>query len=297
MRASFQGNAHEVVADSEGYFEIWIEPTQPLPTDRLWHEVALELTAPPSPQPVRATAHVLVPLPSAQFAVISDIDDTVIHTNAVSLVRMARTVLLGNARTRLPLRGVAAFYNALFQGTSPNGAPNAFNPLFYISNSPWSLYGLLLDFFNLHQIPVGPVLLRQWGVTQRDQLPSRIRQHKLATAGNMLSLFPHLPFILIGDSGERDPEIYAELVHQFPQRIRAIYIRNASRKTHRPAELALLAESVAQAGSTLLLADDTWPLAQHAAQQGWITPESLVEIERERDASQSSMDITRHDPD
>ena len=51
----------------------------------------------------------------------------------------------------------------------------------------------------------------------------------------------------------------------------------------RPAELAILAEKVLQAGSTLILADDTWPLAQHAAQQGWIAPASLVKIEAERD--------------
>ena len=280
INVRFQGIEHEVIADAEGYFEIWIEPVQPLPMDRIWHEIELELISPRTEQPVHTTASVLVPPPTAQFGVISDIDDTVIHTDAVNLARMVGTVMLGNAHTRLLLKGVAAFYRALFEGTQPD----TFNPLFYISNSPWNLYDLLSEFFHLHNFPIGPVLfLRQWDLTRRERLPTRIREHKLTSARNILALFPELPFILIGDSGEQDPEIYAELVSQFPQRIRAVYIRNVSRKVQRPAELAILAEKVLQAGSTLILADDTWPLAQHAAQQGWITPASLVEIEAERD--------------
>ncbi len=281
VRARFQTVERDFVADRAGYFDVWIEPSQPLPDDALWHAVELELIEPrrAGSKPVRATASVLVPPPDAQFAVISDIDDTVIHTDAVNLLRMARIVLLGSARTRLLLKGVAAFYRALFHGNGEEGV----NPLFYISNSPWNLYDLLSEFFHLHDIPIGPVLfLRRWGFTRKELLPTRKREHKLSSARNMLALFPSLPFILIGDSGERDPEIYAELVSAYPERIRAVYIHNASRNLKRPAEIQALADQVMRAGSTLILADDTWPMAQHAAQHGWITPASLVEIDAER---------------
>ena len=281
VRACFQSVEREFVADKAGYFDVWIEPSQPLPDDNLWCEVTLELIEPrrKGSKPVQTTASVLVPPPDAQFAVISDIDDTVVHTDAVNLLRMAFIVFLGNARTRLPLKGVAGFYRALFRGNSQKGI----NPLFYISNSPWNLYDLLCDFFHLHDIPIGPVLfLRRWGFTRLERLPTRRRQHKLTVARNMLALFPHLPFILIGDSGEKDPEIYAELVSEYPQRIRAVYIRNASHNVQRPVEIQVLADKVMQAGCTLILADDTWPMAQHAAQLGWITPASLVEIDAER---------------
>lgn len=198
---------------------------------------------------------------------------------------MARTVLLGNARTRLPLAGVAEFYRALFRGSDQKSS----NPLFYISNSPWSLYDLLCDFFDLHHFPISPVLfLRHWDFTKKDNLPMRKHAHKLASARAMLDLFQHLPFILIGDSGENDPEIYAELVRQYPERIRAIYIRNASRKLQRPVEIHALAEKVLQAGSTLILADSTLPFAQHAAQQGWITPAFLDEIDTGRETDREA---------
>jgi phosphatidate phosphatase APP1 len=281
VRARFQDTEREFVTDSSGYFDGWVESSQPLQGGGLWHEVELELAEPRrrGAQPVRATARALVPPPDSQFAVISDIDDTVIHTDAVNLLRMASIVFLGNARTRLPLKGVAGFYRALFRGNGQVGV----NPLFYVSNSPWNLYDLLCDFFHLHDIPIGPVLfLRRWGFTRKERLPTRKREHKLASARNILDLFPHLPFILVGDSGEKDPEIYAELVSEYPQRIRAVYIRNASRKLQRPAEVQALADQVIKAGCTLILADDTWPLAQHAARQGWITPASLVDIDAER---------------
>jgi phosphatidate phosphatase APP1 len=289
VRARFQDIERDFVADSKGYFDVWIEPSQPLQKDRLWHDIELELIKPRyiGTEPVKTTATVMVPLLDAQFAVISDIDDTVVYTDAVNLLRMARTVFLGNSRTRLPLKGVAAFYRGLFHGNGQQGI----NPLFYVSNSPWNLYDLLSDFFNLHDIPVGPVLfLRQWGFTRKELFPTSTRQHKLAAARNMLELFPHLPFILVGDSGEKDPEIYTELVRQYPDRIRAVYIRNASRNLKRPAEISALAEKVLKGGSTLILADDIWPLARHAAQQGWITSASLAEIDAEekKDAALSN---------
>ena len=281
IRARFQDIERDFVTDSAGYFDVWIEPSQPLAAGGLWRDIELELIEPhrKGTAPVCTTASVLVPPPDAQFAVISDIDDTVIHTDAVNLLRMALIVFFGNARTRLLLKGVAGFYRALFRGNGQQGT----NPLFYVSNSPWNLYDLLSDFFHLNDIPVGPVLfLRRWGFTKMERLPMRKREHKLASARNMLELFPHLPFILIGDSGEKDPEIYAELVSEYPKRIRAVYIRNASRNQLRPAQIKVLADQVLQAGSTLIMADDTWPMAQHAAQQGWITPASLTEIDAER---------------
>jgi phosphatidate phosphatase APP1 len=289
IRARFQDAEREFVADHEGYFDIWLEPTQPLPTDRLWHDIELELVWPlrQGAAPVHAVGSVLVPPDGCQYAVISDIDDTVLYTDAVHLLSMARTVFLGNARTRLPFKGVAAFYRALFRGHDQRGI----NPLFYISNSPWNLYDLLSDFFHLNDIPVGPILfLRSWGLTRVDQLPTRKRHHKLSTARRMLSLFPHLPFILVGDSGEKDPEIYAQLVNDYPRRIQAVYIRNVSRNLERPAEIRALAKKVLEAGSTLIMADDTWPLAQHAAAQGWISPDALAEIdaERQKDAAPAS---------
>ncbi len=91
---------------------IWLEPPQSTEQHQEeWRRVELELIEPRSdkqPGPVRAETEVLVPSPSAHFGVISDIDDTVLKSDATSLLRMARTVFLGNASTRLPFPGAAA---------------------------------------------------------------------------------------------------------------------------------------------------------------------------------------------
>jgi phosphatidate phosphatase APP1 len=261
----------------EGHFEIRLEVTAPLPADQLWHEVELDLLEPdrPGEAPARATGQVLIPPPTAQFGVISDIDDTVLHTNAANLIKMARTVFLGNAHTRLPFKGVAAFYRALFEGVDGNMQ----NPLFYVSSSPWNLYDLLSDFFNLQEIPIGPVLfLRDWGINEEEVIPSRHRDYKYRVISRIMDHYPNLPFILLGDSSQEDPEIYHEVVHEYPDRVLAVYIRNVSRGLERPEAIQKLAEEVVKAGSVLIMAEDTVPMAEHAVKKGWISADHLPAI-------------------
>jgi phosphatidate phosphatase APP1 len=217
--------------------------------------------------------------------VISDIDDTVIQSEIGSLLRMLRTVLLSNARTRLPLPGVAALYRALHAG--PEGKAN--NPMFYVSNGLWNLYDLLEDFFELNKIPGGPVLLlRNWGVYRDEILPIGQREHKLGAISQILDLYTDLPFILIGDSGEADPEIYHEIVHRYPERILAVYIRKISPDLERPAAIRALGAEVVEAGSTLLLADDSLAMARHAAERGWIASQALNSVRAEQARNEAS---------
>jgi hypothetical protein len=98
----------------------------------------------------------------------------------------------------------------------------------------------------------------------------------------IIDLLPGLPFILIGDSGQEDPEIYADAVNLYPNRIVAIYIRNVSHDLKRPEAIRELAKKVVEAGSTLILADDTIPMAEHAVEMGWISPVTMAEIREEK---------------
>ena len=264
----FGGATRAVGADEEGYFDLWLEPTQSLPSDRLWHSVKLKLLhpRPSSAEMVQAEGEVLIPPPTARFGVISDIDDTVVYTASTNLLRMVQTVFLGNARTRRAFSGVAAFYQALQAGKQAKEG----NPIFYVSSSPWNLYDLLSDFFALNGIPAGPILLRDWGITEEEVLPTGHRSYKLKWIHSLLNTFSNLPFILIGDNSQEDPEIYRELVRLYPGRILAIYIRNITRQIERSAEVNKLAEEMTGQGTPFLLAEDTFRMAEHAAGQGWI---------------------------
>jgi phosphatidate phosphatase APP1 len=284
LLAEFDSATCEAMTDAEGYFDIAIAPPRGLPADRSWHPIALTLldSAPPDGPPVRAIGQVLVPPPSARFGVISDIDDTVIRTDSTNLLRMARTVFLRNARTRLPLHGVAALYRALNIGASGLEA----NPIFYVSSSPWNLYDLLVDFFALQGIPRGPLLLRDWGLGERASRPTAHHDHKLHAIAQVLDRYPALPFLLIGDSGQADPEIYAEVDRRYPQRILAIYIRSVIRSPRRLRALGALVERVSAGGSALVIADDSRAIARHAAAHSWIAAADLAAIEADTKADE-----------
>jgi phosphatidate phosphatase APP1 len=96
--------------------------------------------------------------------------------------------------------------------------------------------------------------------------------------------------VLIGDSGEADPEIYREVVRRHPERIRAIYIRSVDPDPRRIAAIGTLSREVAQTGCQLVLAADSLAAAAHAAGEGLIQPSDLraVRADCRSDASMPS---------
>jgi phosphatidate phosphatase APP1 len=254
-----------VRTDGEGYFDVALELPEPLDDRRVWEPVDLELLEPVSLTGVsHATGQVLVPR-GAQYAVISDLDDTVLHSHATSLWQMAKLTLLHNAHSRLPFEGVAGFYQALQRGRDGE----AYNPIFYVSNSPWNLYDLLEDFLDVHDIPRGPLFLRDWSLRT---LKSGER-HKLAAIQALLDTYPDLEVVLIGDSGERDPEIYRQVVLRHPGRILAVYVRDVAPQRHDA--VRAIAEELAGHGVDLVYSPDTEAARRHALDHGLIVAAAL----------------------
>ena len=190
----------------------------------------------------------------------------------VTLLRMILTVALSNARTRMPFHGVAAFYRALHAGV---------NPLFYVSKSPWNLYAPLVEYLEVQGLPRGPLLLRDFGWR-------REKEHKRKAIEDILNTYTKLPFVLIGDSGEHDPEIYAGIVHRFPKRIRAVYIRSVDPR--RISEIETLAREIAKTGCQLVLAAEAEPAAAHAAAEGLIQASDLRLVRADRESEKSRLD-------
>lgn len=158
-----------------------------------------------------------------RFGIISDVDDTIIKSGITSLLKLKAVylTLVKNAFGRQAFQSVADFYKALRKG--PDGHGN--NPVFYVSNGPWNLYDLLCDFFQLHELPKGPVFLRDFGFLGR-RLWGKPSTHKADHIRRIITAFPHLSFVLIGDSGESDTDVYMEMARNFPGRIAAIFIRD-----------------------------------------------------------------------
>ena len=257
-----------VCCDEEGFFDAWVPTAGTAPLGAHWHAVEATLVHPRDDEsPAGPTIlPVLVPPDEAPLGIISDIDDTVVQTGVKEFLTMARTVFLSNARTRLPFEGVAELYTALQAGAT--GA--AGNPIFYVSSSPWNFYELLVEFFELQKIPLGPVMLRDWGVTADELLPTGHSNHKRHAIDRILATYPARPFLLIGDSGQEDPEIYAQVMRDFPGRIVAAYIRSVDKAETRIAAIRHLAQETARTGGVLILADDTAAVFRDARERGWI---------------------------
>lgn len=255
----------EATSDGEGYFELRFELPAPLPPPTAWHRVELELLQPLGPRhkPVRTHGEALVPH-DASFGVISDLDDTIVRSGVTDLHKMLWIALTSNAHTRLPFDGVAELYQALRRGDRGH----ADNPVFYVSSSPWNLHDMLVEFMEIQGLPRGPVFLRDWS-------PSTVKgggtAHKHAVIRRLLDAYPDLGFVLIGDSGEHDPEIYAEVARANPGRVRAIYIRDVTSQRRHQAVLAIAAE-LATLDVPMLLTDDTAAVATHARELGLIAP-------------------------
>jgi phosphatidate phosphatase APP1 len=273
VRASFEGSHVESTADAEGFFEVSFQLAEPLDGPGGWYQVRLELLSPPSPGGgrVRSHGHVLVPH-EARFAVISDLDDTVVRSSATNVLKMAWIVLRNNAHTRLPFEGVAAFYKALQLGPDSGAS----NPIFYVSSSPWNIYDMLVDFLNVHGVPPGPLFLKDWSLS----VLGKHRDYKIGVIRRLLRTYEDLPFVLIGDSGEEDPEIYLQAVHDHPGRIKAIYIRDVT-SVERDAQIRAIADEARQLGTEMVAVPDTTSAAEHAARIGLIAPDAIATVRSE----------------
>ncbi len=150
-----------------------------------------------------------------------------------------------------------------------------------MSSSPWNLYDLLIDFMDLNEIPSGPLMLRDFGIQSDTFIKHDYLGHKFTAIKNILDTYPHLNFVLIGDSGERDPEIYGEVIKAFPGRIICSYIRDVASKSETEKTSRLL-ESIKQLNAPMLFVNDSEAAAKHATETGLIFREEMNEIKQDK---------------
>lgn len=270
------GDSHTVVdTDDDGYFRAHMVINEPLEPNKVWHQAELKVLV--KEETVKARANIYIPPLNTDYVVISDIDDTVMYTGVANKVKMMIRLFFEKADRRAAFPGVAAFYQALFCGNSDQK-----RPLLYVSRAPWTIYEMLAEFFRLHRIPEGPVLfLREWGLSWKRPFPRRAVYHKQQVIRQMMKLYKDQTFILIGDSGQKDPEVYTQMVREFPSRIKTIYIRAIDEDPERDASISQLAKEVHDTGSTLVLAEDTVTMARHALSQGYISKEGFAAVQEE----------------
>ncbi|MBX7117324.1 MAG: DUF2183 domain-containing protein [Myxococcaceae bacterium] len=200
------GQALKTVSGADGHFEVtFLSPEGfPLGVARAEAKVAGRPAA---------GATVNVTDPDAPFMVISDFDDTLAHTHVTSKRALFKAALLQDETSQEVIDGMSVFMNCLAEGKEARPA------FALVSGSPVQYAPRVEAFLNRHRFPL-------FGLYLRDLGPSTLSDYKQPVIRALLKAMPH-PVVLVGDSGEHDPEVYAQIRSEFPDRVKAIFIRDA----------------------------------------------------------------------
>jgi phosphatidate phosphatase APP1 len=202
---------HETYTDRSGYVDVRVEGD----LTPGWASVRLSTEgAAPVDAPIRVVD------PGVKFGVISDIDDTVMVTALPRPLLAAWNTFVLDEHARIPVPGMAVLYERLVNA-------HAGGPVFYLSTGAWNVAPTLSRFLSRNLYPAGPLLLTDWGPTP-DRWFRSGREHKASTLRRLATEFPDIKWLLIGDDGQHDQEIYSEFAHAHPENVAAVAIRRLS---------------------------------------------------------------------
>lgn len=177
-----------------------------------WHQaVVASVTSEPT------TANVTIIDEQAEFGIVSDIDDTVLSTWLPRPFIAAWNTFIRTESARQAIPGMAVLYNSLI-------AEHPGAPMFYLSTGAWNTHAFIVRFLKRHRYPIGPMLLTDWGPTNTGWFRSG-QSHKRRALLQLSADFPRIRWVLVGDDGQHDPQLYSDFAQQNPGRVRAIAIR------------------------------------------------------------------------
>nr|WP_190973831.1 phosphatase domain-containing protein [Bifidobacterium reuteri] len=201
------------ISDSAGYLDLVAEHRLSPGIHRVSYSV-------PGRKPVSANLYTIPA--SAKVGIISDVDDTIMITQAPVLWKAAYNLLFLDPKKKASVPGMSVLFTRI-----SDLFPDA--PFFYLSTSPWNVESAIRNFIIDHGFPEGPLLLRDLDPRPKTFVPTG-PQHKLEFAEQLMADFPDMKFILVGDDGQKDPTTYATIVKRYPGRVLAIAIRQLSPK-------------------------------------------------------------------
>ncbi|WP_432491059.1 App1 family protein [Kineococcus auxinigenes] len=173
-----------------------------------------------APEAVRehhGTSRVVVVGPQPQLGLLSDIDDTVVVTRLPRPLLAAYNSFVLNEKARVPVNGMAEMYRQFV-------AENPGSPVLYLSTGAWNVAPTLTRFLRRSGYPEGPLLLTDWGPTNTGWFRDG-SAHKRGSLARLARELPQVTWLLVGDDGQHDPQLYAEFVAAAPERVAGVAIR------------------------------------------------------------------------
>lgn len=210
MSVTVHDSTTATVADRNGYVDLRVPADLPPG----WHEVTLSCRSGDYPAPIMVVSS------EETFGLISDLDDTVISTMLPRIWIAAWNTFVLHETARQAVPGMSQLYRELLAGH-----PTA--PVFYVSTGAWNTAGTLARFLKHGEFPPGPMMLTDWGPTNTGWFRSG-QEHKRTSLRQLAIDLPNVRWLLVGDDGQHDPMLYGEFAAKFPDRVRAIALRQLS---------------------------------------------------------------------
>ncbi|MDY6055747.1 App1 family protein [Micrococcus sp.] len=163
------------------------------------------------------TLDLFISSPDAKLGMVSDIDDTVVVTSLPRPLLAAWNSFVIDEHARTPTPGMAVLLRRLAEA-------DEMAPVIYLSTGAWNVAQTLTRFLGRNLYPLGALLLTSWGPTRNRWFRSGM-EHKVSQLERLAEEFPDMQWVLVGDDGQHDPEIYADFAHRHPDRVKAIVIR------------------------------------------------------------------------
>ena len=209
----------------DGYFRFDVPFNEELKSG--WHEYCV--TCKVGEFGIIETGELLKPYKS-KVGIISDIDDTFLISHSNSVFKKLYVMLLKNINKRKIFNDVVQHYRSLsIAGQDSEEASNSF---FYVSSSEWNLYEFINDFAELHDLPKAVIKLKKIksGISDFLFTGRGSHDHKFVKIKDIISFYPHLEYVLLGDDSQHDAFIYERICKIFPKNIKAVYLRQTGKK-------------------------------------------------------------------
>jgi phosphatidate phosphatase APP1 len=207
----------KIRTDRNGYIDSSFRLTLPAGEHQISFSIIDELYYKAQQDSELSKGKILVYPQDSKIGVICDLDDTIIKSDLFGWVRAIWLALFSNPREREPVQGMNRFLINI-----QNHFPNA--KFFYVSTTAWNMSYYIKRFLVANRFPFGPLVLRDWGPEGEQGFTSGV-EHKLTSIKSLLKRFPETRWILVGDNGQKDCRIYAGLLDSFPNKVRAVFIR------------------------------------------------------------------------
>ena len=225
---------------ADGYFRFTLPFTEKLESG--WHSYQVSCNV--YDYGIVESSELLKPFQS-KVGVISDIDDTFLVSHSGNFLKKLYILLFKNINKRKVFEDVVPHYQALSRAGQEN--ETASNSFFYVSSSEWNLYEFIDSFTRLHKLPKAVIKLKKikTGISDFLFTGRGSHDHKFEKIKDIIMFYPNLEYVLLGDDSQKDPYLYERIVKIFPQNIKAIYIRQTSRrKKAKPLEILKNIESL-----------------------------------------------------